>query len=238
LRWRSTFFSYFDPLFPKQVFRQLGIPRGTSIESLTFGDLIAVTDAILANQQFLKDINARAHGEVTIRLVAEIMQIYASLLYSEAIRELELWGAQAQFTLVDYTDNRGAHIKVIKDWKDVLNQVGDNQALLQSLKDTPYYAQFADKAHRIFQNDRRCDLRISQCFAFILFNMTDTPFGIFPTGRTVGNATGRSGRIPARAESDPTQMGVPRADLRPWCTANGTGALPTCRCRVQSNFER
>jgi dynein heavy chain 2 len=34
----------------------------------------------------------------------------------------------------------------VKDWKDLVNQVGDNQCLLQSLKDSPYYAGFADKA--------------------------------------------------------------------------------------------
>ena len=71
-----------------------------TIEALTFGDLIAVSDAIIEQQQWLKELNARAHGEVTIR---------------EAIRELELWGASAVFTLADYTDHKGKVIKVGKD---------------------------------------------------------------------------------------------------------------------------
>lgn len=34
---------------------------------------------------------------------------------------------------------------LIKDWKDIVNQVGDNRCLLQSLKDSPYYKGFEDK---------------------------------------------------------------------------------------------
>ncbi len=53
-------------------------------------------------------MNARAQGEVTIR---------------EAIRELELWGASATFSLADYQDSSDKTIHVIKDWKEVVNQV-------------------------------------------------------------------------------------------------------------------
>ena len=56
-----------------------------------------------------QDLNSRAHAEVTIR---------------EALRELDLWGAGASFTLTDYVDSGGATIKLIKDWKDMVNQVG------------------------------------------------------------------------------------------------------------------
>jgi dynein heavy chain 2 len=34
----------------------------------------------------------------------------------------------------------------VKEWKSVVNQVKDNQALLQSLKSSPYYLQFRDTA--------------------------------------------------------------------------------------------
>lgn len=56
----------------------------------------------------LKDLNARAQGEVTIR---------------EAIRELELWGASAIFSLAEYHDNNNKTVQLIKDWKEVVNQV-------------------------------------------------------------------------------------------------------------------
>ncbi|KAF7250799.1 Cytoplasmic dynein 2 heavy chain 1 [Varanus komodoensis] len=112
------------------LFRILGLPRGTSLENLLFGDLLKVADVIVERAAELKDLNSRAHGEVTIR---------------EALRELELWGVGAVFTLTDYEDSQGRMIKLIKDWKDIVNQVGDNRCLLQSLKDSPYYKGFQDK---------------------------------------------------------------------------------------------
>ncbi|XP_038617598.1 cytoplasmic dynein 2 heavy chain 1 [Tachyglossus aculeatus] len=112
------------------LFRLLGLPRGTSLEKLLFGDLLRVADVIVAKATELKDLNSRAQGEVTIR---------------EALRELDLWGVGAVFSLTDYEDSQGRTLKLIKDWKDIVNQVGDNRCLLQSLKDSPYYKGFEDK---------------------------------------------------------------------------------------------
>lgn len=61
------------------------------------------------------------------------------------MRELDLWGVGAVFSLTDYEDSQNRTIKLIKDWKDIVNQVGDNRCLLQSLKDSPYYKGFEDK---------------------------------------------------------------------------------------------
>ncbi|XP_038236236.1 cytoplasmic dynein 2 heavy chain 1 isoform X1 [Dermochelys coriacea] len=112
------------------LFRLLDLPRGTSLENLLFGDLLKVADVIVEKAAALKDLNSRAQGEVTIR---------------EALRELELWGVGAVFTLTDYEDSQSRTIKLIKDWKDIVNQVGDYRCLLQSLKDSPYYKGFEDK---------------------------------------------------------------------------------------------
>ncbi|KAJ8798091.1 hypothetical protein J1605_001582 [Eschrichtius robustus] len=112
------------------LFRLLGLPKGTSLDKLLFGDLLRVAATIVAKASDLKDLNSRAQGEVTIR---------------EALRELDLWGVGAVFTLVDYEDSQSRTIKLIKDWKDIVNQVGDNRCLLQSLKDSPYYKGFEDK---------------------------------------------------------------------------------------------
>lgn len=81
-------------------------------------------------QPFFQELNSRAQGEVSIR---------------EALRELDLWGASSIFLMTDYQDSQKTTIKLIKDWKDIVNQVGDNQCLLQSLKDSPYYKGFEDK---------------------------------------------------------------------------------------------
>ncbi len=41
----------------------------------------------------------------------------------EALRELDAWGAGAVFALTDYEDSNKRQIKLIKDWKDLVNQV-------------------------------------------------------------------------------------------------------------------
>ena len=56
----------------------------------------------------LKELNSRAQGEVSIR---------------EALRELELWGAGAVFSLTSYVDSHNKELSIIKDWKDLVNQV-------------------------------------------------------------------------------------------------------------------
>ncbi|XP_071781183.2 cytoplasmic dynein 2 heavy chain 1 [Centroberyx gerrardi] len=112
------------------MFRLLGLPRGTTLERLTFNDLLSVATTIIDKALELKDLNSRAQAEVTIR---------------EALRELDLWGAAAAFNLTEYTDSSGRTLTLIKDWKDIVNQVGDNRCLLQSLKDSPYYRSFQDK---------------------------------------------------------------------------------------------
>ena len=57
-----------------------------------------------------------------------------------------MWGASTQFSLTPVSDCNGKTIMLIKDWKDLVTSVGDNQRLLQSLKDSPYFGAFADKA--------------------------------------------------------------------------------------------
>lgn len=39
----------------------------------------------------------------------------------------------------------GTELKIVKEWKPVLNQMRDNQALLQSLRNSPYYGQFREQ---------------------------------------------------------------------------------------------
>ncbi|XP_053095782.1 cytoplasmic dynein 2 heavy chain 1 isoform X3 [Pangasianodon hypophthalmus] len=112
------------------LFRLLGLPKGTTLERLLFRDLLTVSHTIIDKALELKDLNSRAHAEVSIR---------------EALREVELWAAGASFSLTEYTNSTSAHISLIREWRDVMNQVGDNRCLLQSLKDSPYYQRFHDK---------------------------------------------------------------------------------------------
>lgn len=61
---------------------------------------------------FSQELNSRAQGEVSIR---------------EALRELELWGAGAVFSLTSYVDSHNKELSIIKDWKDLVNQVQKNK---------------------------------------------------------------------------------------------------------------
>ena len=42
----------------------------------------------------------------------------------EALRELEMWGAATTFTLTSYMDTDDKELFIVKDWKELVNQVG------------------------------------------------------------------------------------------------------------------
>ena len=48
--------------------------------------------------------------------------------------------------LKESDDCKGNKISLITGFKDLVGKVGDNRALLQSLKDSPFFHRFADKA--------------------------------------------------------------------------------------------
>ncbi|KAJ3215292.1 Cytoplasmic dynein 2 heavy chain 1 [Dinochytrium kinnereticum] len=114
-----------------ELFRILKIAKGVSLQDLRLSHFFAVKEDIVAHIAEIKELNSRANGEVAIR---------------EALQELDMWGAGAVFALSEYQDAKNVTLKIIKDWKDTMTQVGDNQSLLQSLKDSIYYKLFADKA--------------------------------------------------------------------------------------------
>jgi len=51
----------------------------------------------------------RAQGEVIIR---------------DALRELDMWGAGAVFQLTEYEDSHKTKVMLIKEWKELVTQVG------------------------------------------------------------------------------------------------------------------
>ena len=67
-----------------------------------------VKSIILSFFTISQELNNRAQGEVTIR---------------DALRELDLWGAGAIFSLTAYNDTNGKELQLIKDWRDLFNQV-------------------------------------------------------------------------------------------------------------------
>ena len=106
-------------------------------DKLKFGDLIKRPKLVLKQMDKLRELSARAQGEVTIR---------------EAIEELDTWCSSAEFELTSYTSSKKSKIPLIKEWNDMMTKVGDNQALLQSIKDQKFFKRFKD---RISQFDQR-----------------------------------------------------------------------------------
>jgi dynein heavy chain 2 len=110
--------------------------KGITSEFLTLGHILEKHRVILQRMDELKELSARAQGEVTIR---------------EAIQELDTWCATAEFELMEYLDVNKKKVPLIKEWTDMMAKVGDNQSLLQSIKDSKFFLRFKD---RIVQFDK------------------------------------------------------------------------------------
>jgi len=67
------------------------------------------TSLDLFDLALLQELNLRAQGEVIIR---------------DALRELDMWGAGAVFQLTEYEDSHKAKVMLIKEWKELVTQVG------------------------------------------------------------------------------------------------------------------
>ena len=64
-----------------ELFNRLKMPKGVSIQTLTFQHFLDSIDLVAKNGRYAKDMTARAQGEVTIR---------------EALLEIKAWAAAAE----------------------------------------------------------------------------------------------------------------------------------------------
>ena len=109
-----------------EMYGLLNMPR-KGISELKFQDFLNVKHKLADHAEELQELNNRAAGEVVIR---------------QALGELDVWEIDAKFTFIDHQASTGEQVPLIKDWKDVLNKVGDNQVLLQSIKGSFFYIDF------------------------------------------------------------------------------------------------
>lgn len=111
----------------KLLFAKLKFPNTVDLSNLTLGNFLRNAQMLIKMQREINHLAARAQGEVTIR---------------EAVQELQVWAEEASFTLTTHTtaDNRATHL--IKGWKDLFTVVSDQQSLVASLKESPYFAPF------------------------------------------------------------------------------------------------
>ena len=111
-----------------ELFRKLGIARTVRIETLTFGHFLAphVLDAVSSSLRWCRDLTSRATGEVRIR---------------EAMVEVKEFVHRAELQLFNH-EELGRNTMLITEWKEIFSELGDNQTLLASLKDSPWFEPF------------------------------------------------------------------------------------------------
>ena len=61
----------------------------------------------------------------------------------EAIIELQGWCDNAEFELTEYSSNNRT-TPLIKEWKELMTKVSDNQSLLESLKESKFIKRFSE----------------------------------------------------------------------------------------------
>ena len=114
------------------LFRLLHINKSTTIESLLFRELVESIDYLLENASDVKELCARAQGEVTLR---------------EAINELRVWCETVEFQLTEHVQGDKT-TPLIKEWKEIMTQVSDHQSLLINLKESRYFSRFVDQVEQ------------------------------------------------------------------------------------------
>jgi dynein heavy chain 2, cytosolic len=113
----------------KSLFHYMKLGKEVTMENLKLSHFIDSIAYVIASADQIKELQARSQGEVTIR---------------EAIQELRVWCDEATFSLFEHVQNERV-TPLIKEWKELLTQVSDNQSLLSSLKESRFFARFSDQ---------------------------------------------------------------------------------------------
>ncbi|CAH0554579.1 unnamed protein product [Brassicogethes aeneus] len=100
------------------------------IDQLLLNDWLNVSENIKVNFKQLEAISKKAASEIVIR---------------QALNELDQWDTQAKFLLIEHKDSKNKDIMLIKEFKELLNKIGHNQSLLQSVKNSTDNRSFSDK---------------------------------------------------------------------------------------------
>jgi dynein heavy chain 2 len=116
----------------KIMFTILKLPGDVKLETFTFRHIFDKLDVVIEKTDELKELTARAIGEVTIR---------------DAVMEVSAWFEQTDFSFLDHPV-KGGTVPLIKDWKDMMGSVSDMQSLCGSLKDSRYFTPFKDQVDK------------------------------------------------------------------------------------------
>lgn len=75
-----------------------------------------------------------------------VRQAGAEQIVVQALSELEQWGVTAILKTIQQIDSNGQSVTLIKDFREILNKIGDNQCLLQAAKNSASIEKFSDQA--------------------------------------------------------------------------------------------
>ena len=101
-----------------ELFRMIGLDSGMLVDKLDFRTVLNSTESIIPNSGAIKELNKKAVGEASAR---------------KAFRELEIWAADTVFKL-----KKQDGIMVISEWADIICEIDEKSALVNSLQDSPY----------------------------------------------------------------------------------------------------
>ncbi|MEW5298927.1 MAG: hypothetical protein WDW36_001997 [Sanguina aurantia] len=120
-----------------QLFHMLGFktsgPNAITKENVTLAHFLDKADALVKNAEAIKSLDAQAQGESVLR---------------KALSELKMWGLTREFSLSESTSTSHGKVRktsLIKEWRDVMTEVGDNQSLVASLRGSSFYNMFKDE---------------------------------------------------------------------------------------------
>ncbi|KAL3130926.1 hypothetical protein ABBQ38_000251 [Trebouxia sp. C0009 RCD-2024] len=107
-------------------------PDAVTFENLSLAHFLDKADQLAACAEKVKALNAQALGESVIR---------------KALEELQVWGLECRFSLYQYSSTAGTKsCPLVKEWREVMTEVGDHQSLVASLKQAAYFHLFKDEA--------------------------------------------------------------------------------------------
>ena len=110
----------------------LDLSSSISFESLTLSHLVSRKDLLKEMKQVLRDLNQKAVGETSVR---------------ETFNELDEFASSSRLTLFEYSTADSQVIKLIKDWRVILNQISESILTLQSLKSSDFFSnEFAERS--------------------------------------------------------------------------------------------
>ncbi|KAK9815706.1 hypothetical protein WJX72_008353 [[Myrmecia] bisecta] len=107
-------------------------PTAVTIETLTLAHFLDKAEALAAAAEEIKALDAQAQAEGILR---------------KALEELQVWGLERRFSLSRYASpaNPSKSCALIKEWKEVMTEIGDQQSLVASLRQSPYFHLFKDE---------------------------------------------------------------------------------------------